>query len=61
MNMLRRFFRDERGLELSEYAIMAALIIIMAVGVILAVGTKIKNVFKGLDSQLGTVPTTPTP
>jgi len=52
MNTLRRFIRDERGLELSEYAIMAALVIIVAVGVIIAVGNNISTIFGKLRDQL---------
>jgi Flp pilus assembly pilin Flp len=53
MNMLKRFFRDESGLELSEYAIMAGLIIVLAVVTIIAVGGKINNIFQALDGALG--------
>jgi len=57
MNMLRRFFRDERGLELSEYAIMAALVILLAVAVIMTLGNHIKNIFTALAIKLGAIPT----
>lgn len=36
MQMIKRFFRDETGLELSEYAVAAALVII---GVVVAFTT----------------------
>lgn len=60
MNMLRRFFRDERGLELSEYAVMAGMIIIVAILVILAIGNRITAIFQALKTQLDGVKTTPT-
>ena len=57
MNMVRRFFRDERGLELSEYAIMAGMVIIIAVAVILLVGQRIQAIFNALLTKLNLVPT----
>lgn len=52
-NKLVAFVREEEGLELSEYALMAALVIIVAVATILAVGTRINEVFSLLLSALG--------
>lgn len=51
-NMLKRFMKDERGTELAEWAIMAALLIVVAVATIAAIGGKISNVFDTLDSKL---------
>ena len=39
--MIRKFFRDETGLELSEYAVAAALVAIAVVGAFTALGTAI--------------------
>jgi pilus assembly protein Flp/PilA len=39
--MIRKFFRDETGLELSEYAVAAALIAIAVVAAFTALGTAI--------------------
>jgi Flp pilus assembly pilin Flp len=36
MNTIKNFFKDESGLELSEYAVAAALIISLAVGAFIA-------------------------
>ena len=55
MNMLRRFFRDERGLELSEYAVMAGIIILIAIAVIILIGTNINRIFTLLNGKLDTV------
>jgi pilus assembly protein Flp/PilA len=41
--MITRFLRDETGLELSEYAIAAALITIATVTAFLLVGTSIAS------------------
>jgi len=55
MNMLRRFFRDERGLELSEYAIMAGVVILLAVAVVILIGKNINRIFTLLNGKLDTV------
>lgn len=41
--MIRRFLKDETGLELSEYAIAAALITMAIVGAIATLGDNIAN------------------
>lgn len=39
--MIKRFFRDETGLELSEYAVAAALVALAAVVAFQTLGTNI--------------------
>ncbi len=39
--MIKRFFFDETGLELSEYAVAAALVAIAVAGVFMALGDAI--------------------
>ncbi|MDI6451682.1 Flp family type IVb pilin [Anaerobaca lacustris] len=43
--MLKRFMKDERGIELAEWAVMAALIIAAAVGVVSLLGQAIATRF----------------
>ncbi len=43
MQMIKRFFQDETGLELSEYAVAAALIAIAVVAAFTALGTAISS------------------
>jgi Flp pilus assembly pilin Flp len=50
--MLKRFIRDESGLELSEYAIMVGLIIVIAAGVIWTIGGQINTIFQKLSDAL---------
>ena len=52
--LVKRFLKDEQGLELSEYAIMAGLIILIAVVTIGLVGGHINNIFINLSGQLAT-------
>jgi pilus assembly protein Flp/PilA len=50
--MLKRFFRDETGLELSEYAVAAALVILVAAGAFSALGTSIDTVIDNLKAAV---------
>lgn len=50
--MFERFLRDESGLELSEYAVAAALIALAVVGVFTTLGTNISGVISNLASNI---------
>ena len=50
--MLKRFFRDETGLELSEYAVAAALVILVAAGAFSALGGSIDGVIDRLNDAV---------
>ena len=50
--MLKRFFRDETGLELSEYAVAAALVILVAAGAFSVLGGSIDGVIRNLDAAV---------
>jgi Flp pilus assembly pilin Flp len=52
-NILRRFVRDENGLETVEYAIIAGLIVAGTVLTITAIGVWVKAQFDGLKTDLG--------
>ena len=46
--MISKFLRDETGLELSEYAVAAALISLAVVGVFTTLGGNIRTVINNL-------------
>lgn len=50
--MIKNFLQDETGLELSEYAVAAALIALAVVGVFTTLGTSIKTVITNLASNI---------
>ena len=50
--MIKNFLRDETGLELSEYAVAAALIGLAVVGVFTTLGGNIKNVIQALATNI---------
>jgi pilus assembly protein Flp/PilA len=49
---LKAFIRDEDGATATEYAVMLALIIVIALGAISALGTKVSSTFANVTSQL---------
>lgn len=51
--LMKRLWQDEQGLELSEYAIMAGLIIVVAVATIILIGGHIDTIFGKLETALG--------
>jgi len=50
--MIKNFLRDETGLELSEYAVAAALIALAVVGVFTTLGTNISTVISNLAGKI---------
>jgi len=51
--MLKKFVKDERGLELPEYAVMTALIIAAVVTAIGALATAIAGRFTDVSTTVG--------
>jgi pilus assembly protein Flp/PilA len=51
-SMLKRFLKDETGLELSEYAVAAALIALACVAAFQLLGTNISNVISNLAGKI---------
>ena len=56
MQKIMKFIKDEDGLELVEYAIMAGVVILVAIASILLISGHINRVFTALSVQLGRVP-----
>jgi len=52
MNSLKRLARDEQGGEVLEYALIAGLIVVAAIAVIGAVGTKVLARWTSLNSSM---------
>jgi Flp pilus assembly pilin Flp len=51
-NLLKKFLRDERGLETVEYAIIAGLIVVGTIGLIASIGGWVNTRFTRLDTDL---------
>jgi pilus assembly protein Flp/PilA len=54
LNRARMFLQSEDGPTATEYAVMLALIIIIALGAITALGTKVSSVFTNITSAMPT-------
>jgi Flp pilus assembly pilin Flp len=50
--MIKKFLTDESGLELSEYAVAAALVTLAVMGAFTAVGANISEVIQRLASAI---------
>jgi pilus assembly protein Flp/PilA len=50
---MMRFFRDERGQGLTEYALIIALVAIVAVAALTLLGGQIDAIFGSITTQLG--------
>lgn len=54
VNRVKTFLKSEDGPTATEYAVMLALIIIIALGAITALGTKVSSTFANIESNLPT-------
>lgn len=52
LNGLKAFIRDEEGATATEYAVMLALIIVIALGAISALGTKVSDTFADIEAAM---------
>ena len=53
----KRFLADDSGQDLIEYSLLAGLISLVAVTVIINVGTGVNGVWIGIDGTVGSIPT----
>ena len=51
--MIKNFFRDETGLELSEYAVAAALVALAVITAFTTLGTNIGTKINNLATKIG--------
>ena len=51
-NMLARFLTEESGQGMTEYALILALVSIVAIGALIGLGGKVKDVFKGITDKM---------
>jgi Flp pilus assembly pilin Flp len=50
--VLRRFWSDEAGQDIAEYAVMLAVILVLVVGTIRLIGTNANNAFSSVASSI---------
>jgi pilus assembly protein Flp/PilA len=51
-NLLQRFWLDEEGQDVAEYAVMLAVILVIVVGTIRLIGTNANNAFSSVASAI---------
>jgi pilus assembly protein Flp/PilA len=56
VNRAKDFLRSEDGPTATEYAVMLALIIIVAIGTITTLGTTVTGVFANVTTEMAKVP-----
>ena len=49
---LRQLWRDERGQDVAEYAVMLAVVLVIVVGTIRLIGANANNVFSNVASSI---------
>jgi len=50
--MIRKVLRSEQGQGMVEYALIIALVAVVVVGAVMALGHGISNIFSGITNQL---------
>jgi Flp pilus assembly pilin Flp len=50
--LLKQFWKDERGQDIAEYAVMLAVILVIVVGTIRLIGGNANNVFSQVGSSI---------
>jgi pilus assembly protein Flp/PilA len=53
MNKVMQFLREEEGVTAIEYGLIAALIAVVIIGAVTAVGGSLQTVFNAVDTALG--------
>jgi pilus assembly protein Flp/PilA len=54
LELLRRLRQDDSGQDLLEYALLVALIALVAFGAVAAAGTQVNAIFNNIANQLST-------
>lgn len=52
MHHLYKFWRDDEGQDIAEYAVMLAVILVIVVGTIRLIGSNANNVFSNVASSI---------
>lgn len=55
--MITKLLLDESGQGMTEYAILIGTLALGAIVTLLAIGTQIRNVFRNVQTQLNSIPT----
>ena len=61
MNLIKKFFDDESGAELAEYAVGTAILVVIAIIVYNILGEAIQNKMNDVSNEIDTPPPDPAP
>jgi len=61
LDLMKRFVKDEEGATMVEYALMVALIAVVSIAVVAALGTNIWKAFDTTNTEISTQGGTPKP
>lgn len=50
--LLKRFWHDEKGQDIAEYAVMLAVILVIVIGTVRLIGGNANNVFSSVASSI---------
>ena len=53
MTSLRKFWNDEQGQDIAEYAVMLAVILVIVIGTVRLIGSNANTVFSQVASSVG--------
>jgi pilus assembly protein Flp/PilA len=54
MERIKRFLKDEEGVTMIEYGLIAALIAVVVIGVLTTIGTNLNTKFQAVSTAVGT-------
>ena len=54
LRLMRRLWEDQAGVSMIEYALIAALVSVVAVSLLSAIGSRVKNLFTTVNAALST-------
>jgi Flp pilus assembly pilin Flp len=52
-NLLRKFWNQEEGQDIAEYAIMLAVVLVIVIGTVRMIGSNASTVFSQVGSSIG--------
>ncbi len=48
MEMLKRFVRDEKGLEVTEYSVILGIIVVSTLGLMIILGNWVRDIYQAV-------------
>ena len=55
-SLIVRFVREDAGQDLIEYGLLVGIITVGAIAMVVAIGTKVTNIWTAANTAIGTIP-----